>query len=57
MRICWAVNAIEEGRYSIDEVMHLAGYRDRRAFERAIKQLTGATPGWIRKRGIDTGVT
>lgn len=49
LRICWAVSAIEGGRHSINEVMHLAGYQDRRAFERAIKHLTGTTPGYILK--------
>jgi transcriptional regulator GlxA family with amidase domain len=55
VRICWAVSAIEAGRHSINEVMHLAGYQDRRAFERAIKHLTGTTPGCILKTaaGID----
>lgn len=56
VRILWAVNAIETGQHSIDEVMHLAGYRDRRAFERATKQLTGATPGCIRKRAVEIDV-
>lgn len=52
VRIFWAVSAIETGKHSIDEVMRLAGYRDRRAFERATKQLTGATPGCIRKHAV-----
>lgn len=53
VRICWAVSTIEAGQHSISEVMLLAGYQDRRAFERAIKQFTGATPGCIRKGAID----
>lgn len=56
IRICWAVSAIEAGQHSIGEVMHLAGYQDRRAFERAIKQLTGTTPGCIRKGVVESSV-
>src|SRR5262249_52829458 len=56
VRICWAVSTIEAGLHSINEVMHLAGYQDRRAFERAIKQFTGATPGCIRKSAMEADV-
>ena len=49
-RMWWAVRAIETGRYSINEVIHLTGYRDRRAFERAVKRITGMTPGRIRRK-------
>lgn len=56
-RICWAVHAIETGQHSINEVIHLAGYQDRRAFERAIKQLTGATPGCIRRGAAEAAGT
>lgn len=49
IRIWWAVGAIEAGQYSINEVVYLAGYRDRRAFERAVKRVAGATPGCIRR--------
>jgi len=48
LRISWAVLLIEGGTYSVDEVIRLSGYRDRRAFERAVKALTGVTPGRIR---------
>lgn len=50
VRVRWAVNAIETAQYSINEVIHLTGYRDRRAFERAVKRLTGTTPGQIRRK-------
>lgn len=52
IRISWAVLLIERGSYSVDEVIRLSGYRDRRAFERAVKTLTGVTPGRIRS-GVD----
>jgi transcriptional regulator GlxA family with amidase domain len=52
VRISWAVLLIERGTYSVDEVIRLSGYRDRRAFERAVKALTGVTPGRIRS-GVD----
>jgi len=48
LRISWAVLLIQRGTYSVDEVIRLSGYRDRRAFERAVKALTGVTPGRIR---------
>jgi AraC-like DNA-binding protein len=48
-RIAWAVQAIAGGRSSITDVMQRAGYSSRRAFERAVKRLTGATPGCIRR--------
>jgi transcriptional regulator GlxA family with amidase domain len=48
LRISRAVLLIERGTYSVDEVIRLSGYRDRRAFERAVKALTGVTPGRIR---------
>lgn len=56
VRVSWAVHAIETGQHSINEVIYLAGYRDRRAFERAIKQLTGETPGCIQKTAAEADV-
>jgi len=50
----WAVIKMEAGQHSIIEVMHLAGYRDRRAFERAIKLVTGATPGCIGRNRLES---
>jgi AraC family transcriptional regulator len=46
-RIHWAVSAMASGDRSISEVVSMAGYRDRRAFERAVKRLTGVTPARI----------
>lgn len=57
VRISWAASIIETGQHSIDEVMRLSGYQDRRAFERAIKQLTGATPGCIQKNTAGIAVS
>jgi AraC-like DNA-binding protein len=47
-RMAWAVVTIASSTYTIDEVVQLSGYRDRRAFERAVKRITGKTPGCIR---------
>lgn len=49
LRISWAVKTIQSESLSITEIMQLAGYRDRRAFERAIRRQTGSTPGRIRR--------
>lgn len=47
VRISWAIAALESGMHSLADVIRLSGYRDRRAFERAVKRLTGATPAHI----------
>lgn len=48
-RIAWAVVALKDGTKSLAEVIHGSGYRDRRAFERSVRWLTGTTPGYIRR--------
>ncbi len=50
IRLSWAVKALGSGEYSINDIISLAGYHDRRAFERAVKTHTGCTPGTIRLR-------
>lgn len=47
-RIAWIVREIARDRHSLQEICLRAGYRDRRAFERAVKRLTGSTPGRLR---------
>lgn len=51
-RISWAIMALEEGAHSLADIARLSGYQDRRAFERAVKRLTGETPARIH-RGRD----
>lgn len=46
-RIAWAVTAIRTGALPLADVVHQSGYRDRRAFERAVKCLLGTTPGGV----------
>lgn len=48
-RIVWALLALAGGTLSLAEIIHHAGYRDRRAFERSFKHLTGVTPGYYRR--------
>ena len=48
-RVAWAVSALKQGTYSLDHIIQYSGYRDRRAFERSMKQMTGHTPGSIRR--------
>lgn len=55
-RIAWAVVALGEGKRSLVEVIRLSGYGDRRAFERAVKRLTGMTPGDIHRGTWGVGV-
>lgn len=47
-RIAWIVREIANDRHSLQEIYLRAGYRDRRAFERAVKRLTGSTPARLR---------
>lgn len=44
-----ALAALEEGRYSIDEIVSLVGYRSRRSLERAVKAATGRTAGSFKR--------
>lgn len=48
-RIAFAINAIESGQVPIKYVVHMVGYRDRRALERAIKRSSGATPAELQR--------
>lgn len=56
-RISWATQALRDGSHSINDVVVLSGYHNRRAFERAFTRLTGTTPGGLhRKSGeLDLG--
>lgn len=54
-RICWAIMALEEGAHSLADIARLSGYQDRRAFERAVKSVTGRTPARIYRRRKDPG--
>ena len=49
-RISWATQALRDGSHSINDVVVLSGYRNRRAFERAFARLTGATPGEFHRK-------
>lgn len=44
-----ALAALEEGKYSIDEIVSLVGYRSRRSLERAVKAATGRTAGSFKR--------
>lgn len=46
-RISSAIMALQEGSHSLADIARLSGYQDRRAFERAVKRLTGQTPARI----------
>ena len=49
-RISWATQALRDGSHSINDVVALSGYRNRRAFERAFARLTGTTPGELHRK-------
>lgn len=40
-----AIAALQEGKYSINEIVQLVGYKSRRSLERAVKAATGRTAG------------
>jgi two-component system response regulator YesN len=46
-KISWAIQALESGQFSIEQVAHLAGYRGRRSLERSVKRKTGKTPAQL----------
>lgn len=48
-RISWALHAMSCRECSLNDVIRISGYRSRRAFERAVKRVTGMTPGDARK--------
>lgn len=48
-RVAFAIEAIERRSCSIAAAAHLAGYRDRRSLERAIKSVCGWTPAEIKR--------
>jgi AraC-like DNA-binding protein len=48
-RIAWILLALDSGHQSLNDIVQASGYRDRRAFERAVKRLTGMTPGDLRR--------
>jgi methylphosphotriester-DNA--protein-cysteine methyltransferase len=54
-----ALAALEEGTYSINEIVRLVGYRSRRSLERAVKGATGRTAGSFKRRrqNQEAGVT
>lgn len=43
-RVAYALQAIESGLASIDEIARIAGYSNRRSLERAMKRVVGRTP-------------
>lgn len=47
-----ALAALEEGKYSIDEIVSLVGYRSRRSLERAVKEATGRTAGSFKQKRL-----
>lgn len=57
LRVSWAVAALERGIAPLPEIIRLSGYRNRRAFERAVKRITGMTPTSLRRLSaeIDPG--
>lgn len=48
-RISWAVLAMDRSHHNLNDIIHASGYRNRRAFERAVKRITGMTPGSLRR--------
>ena len=40
-----AIAALQEGKYSVNEIVQLVGYKSRRSLERAVKAATGRTVG------------
>jgi len=42
-RTSLAIAALREGKYSINEIVQLVGYKSRRSLERAVKEATGRT--------------
>jgi AraC-like DNA-binding protein len=48
MRMARSVQALSSG-HSVSDTLTQAGYRDRRAFERALIRFTGVTPGQLRE--------
>lgn len=53
-RISWALLAMDSGDRALNDIIQASGYRNRRAFERAAKRITGMTPGSLRKRSLTT---
>jgi two-component system, response regulator YesN len=51
-RISWALLAMNRGEQTLNDIIHASGYRNRRAFERAVKRITGMTPGRVRRRAL-----
>ena len=51
-----AIAALQEGKYSINEIVTLVGYRSRRSLERAVKKVAGRTAGsFKREQRIEHG--
>jgi two-component system response regulator YesN len=48
-RISWAMLAMDHSPQNINDIIQASGYRNRRAFERAVKRITGMTPGRLRR--------
>lgn len=50
-RVEVAVRLIRSGKFNMSEISALVGYRDRRSFERAVKDHTGMRPSFFRVHG------